>query len=458
MSNGELISKHAGVSESIADGDDGELTELADRVLTTARRLGADSGETAINRSQGFSVNVRMGEVETIEHNRDKSLVVTVYFGYKTGSASTSDFGAAAVEDTVRAACTIARYTASDDCAGLADAEDLATEIRELDLDHPWDITVEQAIDLAGECEGSARGFDARITNSEGAAVSTHRGTEIYANTHGFVGCSSGTRHSISCAVVGGQDNTMQRDYWYSSVRDFKELEPAGSVGEMAARRTIRRLGAHKIKSTQCPVLYEAPVAASLLAHFISAIRGSALYRKATFLLDQLGKPLFAEDISIGEYPHLPKAIGSSNYDGEGVATRTRNIVQAGILDSYVLDSYSARKLGMKTTGDAGGVRNLCIQSGDNDLSAMIRDMDTGLLVTELIGSGVNNVTGDYSRGAVGFWVQNGEIQHSVEEVTVAGNLKDMFRQIVAVGSDVDTRGNIRSGSILLEQITVAGD
>ncbi len=458
MSNKELATGHAETGESMDDYNDAELKELADRVLTTAKGLGADSGETIIGRSQGFSVNVRMGDIETIEHNRDKSLVVTVYFGHKSGSASTSDFSAGAVDDTARAACTIARYTAGDDCAGLADVEQLATETRELELEHHWNISVAQATDIATECEDAARGFDPAIRNSEGAAVNTHRGTEVYANTHGFVGCSSGTRHSISCAVIGEQDDTMQRDYWYSAARDYKDLETAIAVGKMAARRTIRRLGARKIKSTQCPVLYEAPAAASLLSNFIGAVSGGALYRKASYLLDKLDTQVFSDGITIGEYPHLLKAVGSSDYDGEGVATRTRNIVQAGILTSYVLDSYSARKLGMQTTGNAGGVHNLCIESGEHDLPALIKKMDTGLLITELIGSGVNNVTGDYSRGVAGFWVENGAIQHPVEEVTIAGNLKEMFKRIVDVGSDVDTRGNIRCGSILLEQITVAGD
>jgi PmbA protein len=435
-----------------------QLNALAAQVLKSAGKLGADSVETAVSRSQGFSATVRMGEAETVEHNRDKSLVVTVYFGQKSGSASTSDFNSGAVEDAVRAACTIARYTAADDCAGLADADRLATEIVDLDLDHPWDVSVERALEIAAECEDAARGFDARITNSEGATVSTHRGTEVYANSHGFTGATTGTRHSLSCAVVGEQDGRMQRDYWYTSARDFRELENADAVGRTAARRTVGRLGARKIRTTQCPVLYEAPVASSLLAHFISAVRGSALYRKASFLLDQIGKPVFAERVTIGEHPHLAKAVGSASYDAEGVATMTRDIAKAGILESYVLDSYSARKLGLETTGNAGGVRNLRIESGDLDFDDLIREMGTGLLITELIGAGVNNVTGDYSRGVAGYWVEGGELCYPVEEVTVAGNLKDMFRHIAAVGSDVDTRGNYRSGSILIEKVTVAGD
>ena len=438
--------------------DEATLKKLAEHVLNTAKRLGADSGETAISRGQGFSTTVRMGEVETVEHNRDKSLVVTVYFGKRTGSASTSDFTSTAVEDTVRAACTIAKYTAVDEYAGLADPNRLATTIRDLDLDHPWEITVQQAMEIAQQCEDVALRFDSRIKNSEGATVSTHRGTEIYANTHGFMGSTSGTRHSLSCSVVGEHQGSMQRDYWYSTKRDYKDLESAEAIGQTAARRTVQRLGAHKIKTTQCPVIYEAPIAASLLAHFTRAVSGGALYRKASFLLDQLGNPIFSDDVYIGEKPHLLKAAGSANYDAEGVTTEDRDIVEAGVLSSYVLDSYSARKLGMETTGNAGGTRNLYIKSGQHDLSDLLKEMDTGLLVTELIGSGVNNVTGDYSRGAVGYWIQHGEIKHPVEEVTVAGNLREMFKRIVEVGSDVDTRGNIRSGSILLEQVTVAGE
>ena len=454
----EVVSANREGTAHQMEEDSSILSELAQKVLSTAQKLGADSGETAISRGQGFSCTVRMGSVETVEHNRDKSLVVTVYFGHKTGSASTSDFTAPAIEDTVRAACSIAKYTAEDEYSGLADPERLATQVLDLDLYHPWQIEVPRAIEIAKECEDTAREFDARINNSEGATVSTQQGTEVYANTHGFSGCTSATRHSISCSVVGASGDSMQRDYWYSTSRDHQDLESAQAVGKTAAQRTVGRLGASKIKTIQCPVLYEAPVASSLLAHFISAIRGGALYRKASFLLDQLGNSVFSAGIYIGEQPHLLKAAGSASYDSEGVATETRDIVQDGVLTSYVLESYSARKLNMETTGNAGGVRNLFIKPGGNDFVSLIRKMDSGLLVTELIGSGVNTVTGDYSRGAVGYWVEKGEIKHPVEEVTVAGNLKDMFKRIVEVGSDVDVRGNIRCGSILLEQVTVAGD
>lgn len=440
-----------------ADWDTQRLHDLAQQVLDEARRGGATAAEVAVNSSHGYSATVRMGEVETVEHNRDKNLVVSVYFGKQTGSASSSDFSAAAVVDTVRAACSIAKYTASDRCAGLADPARLAREPVELDLYHPWSIDVAAAIELARACEGAALGSDPRLVNSEGATVATHSGREVYANSAGFAGDSAGTRHSISCAVVGEQDGAMQRDYWYSAARDPHELEDAALVGAAAAKRTLRRLGARKVPTRQCPVLYEAPVASSLLSHFTAAVRGSSLYRKASFLLDHLQQPVFSGGVRIYEQPHLPKAVGSAWFDNEGVATQDRDLVTQGVLQSYALDTYSGCKLGMESTGNAGGVRNLTIESGPLGLAGLLRELGTGLLVTELIGSGVNLVTGDYSRGAVGFWVENGEIQYPVEEITVAGNLPRMFQDIAAVGNDLDTRRNIRTGSILLNKLTVAG-
>lgn len=433
------------------------LQQLSQDVLALAKNLGASQAEVAISQSQGFSVNVRMGEVETIEHNRDKSLMITIYHGHRTGSASTADFSREAIEASVRAASSIARYTAEDEFSGLADKDRLATEFPDLELYHPWTIDVGLAINLATRCEAHARNSDARIQNSEGASVSTHTGGEVYANSHGFIGYSEASRHSISCAVVGQQDGAMQRDYWYSSARDPETLQDVDEVGRIAAARTVRRLGAKRIPTRQCPVIYEAPVASSLLSHFISAIRGGSLYRKASFLLDHLDQPVFSAGIHIFEQPHLLRAMGSAVYDNEGVATRNRDLVIDGVLKSYVLDSYSARKLNLQTTGNAGGVRNLILESGEHDFEALLKQMHTGLLITELIGHGTNLVTGDYSRGAAGFWVEGGEIQYPVEEVTVAGNLKDIFQHVVAVGSDVDTRGNTRTGSILIENMTVAG-
>lgn len=447
----------AGDASARGELDGARLSDIAQRVLEEARRHGATAAEASASDSRGLSVTARMGEVETVEHNRDKSLVVTVYVGRKTGSASSCDFSAAAIADTARAACTIAKYTADDPCAGLADADRLAREVPDLDLNHPWDLSVDQAIALALTCEDRARKADKRITNSEGATVSSHAGIDVYANTLGFIGEVAATRHSISCAVVGSADGSMQRDYWYTAARDPVELDAPDDVGRIAAQRTLRRLGARKIRSRETPVVYEAPVAGSLLSHFVNAIRGSSLYRKASFLLGQLNQPVFAPHIRIHEQPHLNKAMGSAPFDNDGVATRARDLVHDGVLEGYVLDTYSGRKLGMPTTGNAGGVHNLTLAPGRLDFGGLLKEMGTGLLITELIGYGVNNVTGDYSRGATGFWVEDGELQYPVEEITVAGNLKRMFREIRAIGNDVDARGNIRTGSILVENVTVAG-
>lgn len=435
-----------------------QLEALVQDILAEAKRQGAAAAAASVSIGQGFTVTVRLGEVETVEHNRDKGLGVTVYFGHKSGSASTSDFSPAAVRDTVRAACTIAKYTAEDPCAGLADPQFLAKAFPDLDLYHPWGITVEEAIELALRSEDVARKADTRIKNSEGATLSTHEDIDVYGNTHGFVGTTKDTRHSVSCAVVGQDAQGMQRDYWFTVARAHGDLDSAERVGELAAMRTVRRLGARKLKTMQKPVVFEAPVAASLLSHFSAAVRGSSLYRRASFLLDQLGKPVFAPHVRIYEQPHLKKGLGSTPFDNEGVATRARDLVRGGVLEGYVLDSYSARKLGMQTTGNAGGVHNLTIEPGEQDLAGLLKQMGTGLLVTELIGFGVNTVTGDYSRGAAGFWVENGEIRYPVEEITIAGNLKEMFRDVVAVGKDVDGRGNIRTGSILIGNMTIAGE
>jgi len=443
--------------DPIGEENASRLKDMVREVLTEAKRLGASGAEAAVSVSQGLSATVRLGEVETVEHNRDKNLGVTVYFGQRTGSASTTDFRPAAMRETVRAACTIARYTAEDDCAGLADPTRLARNFPDLDLYHPWDLAVPKAIDLARECEDLARAVDVRITNSEGATLSSHSGIEVYGNSHDFLAAVRASRHSLSAAVIAQDKAGMQRDYWYTVSRRAPGLAPAREVGETAARRAVRRLAARQLPTSRVPVLYEAPIASSVVSHFIGAIRGSALYRQASFLCDSIGKTLFAPFVHIHEQPHLPGALGSANYDSEGVATAARDIVRDGILQGYVLDSYSARKLRMETTGNAGGVHNLTLASGALDLPGLLRQMDRGLLVTELIGFGVNTVTGDYSRGAAGFWVEGGEIQYPVEEITIAGNLRDMFRTIVAVGNDVDLRGNIRTGSLLLESMTVAG-
>lgn len=434
------------------------LQNLTADVLAEAKGRGASSAEAGVSFGAGLSVTVRMGEVETLEFNRDRGLAVTVYFGQRKGSASTSDWSASAVRETVAAACDIARFTAEDDCAGLADADLMVRDIPDLDLCHPWDITPEAAIELARGCEAQALQFDPRIVNSEGGSVFSHQGMTVYGNSHGFLGGYAGTRHSISCSVIGRHGDGMQRDYWYSAARDHADLEPADAVGRTAAERTVRRLDARRLPTRQAPVIFAAEIATGILAHMVSAVRGGKLYRKASFLLDHLGKQIFPEWVQVREQPHLNKALGSAPFDNEGVATRERDLVRDGILQGYVLDSYSARKLAMQTTGNAGGVHNLSIACGDKDLVGLLREMGTGLLVTEVMGQGINYVNGDYSRGAAGFWVEGGEIQYPVEEITIAGNMADMFRKLVAVGSDVDQRGNIRSGSLLIEQMTIAGE
>jgi PmbA protein len=431
---------------------------IVEQMLDDARKAGADSAEAAASNDLGLSVNVRLGEVETLEHHKDQGVAVTVYFGRRKGTASTSDLRPEALREAVQAACRIARYTAEDDCSGLADPDLMARDWPDLDLDHPWDLSVEQAIELARSCEAAARDHDARIINSEGASTNTMRGLVVYGNTHGFLGAYTATRHSLSCSVVAADEKGMQRDYWYTVSRDPGGLQAPESVGLEAARRAVRRLGGRRLSTRQCPALYVPEMARSLIGHFVGAIRGGALYRKASFLVDALGREVFPSFVRIDEQPHLPGALGSLPFDSEGVATRPRDVVTGGVLQGYVLDSYSARKLGMTTTGNAGGVHNLTIEPGDLGLEDLMRTMGTGLLVTELIGHGINLVTGDYSRGAAGFWVENGEIAFPVEEITVAGNLKTLFRGIGAVGRDVNVDSNIRTGSLLLEQVTVAGE
>lgn len=434
-----------------------QLEDMLQQVIAQAKKAGADAVEAGVSVDAGLSVTVRLGETETLEYNRDRSLGLTVYFDQRKGSASTADFEPQSLAATVQAACDIARYTSRDECAGLADADRMAALIPDLDLYHPWGLDAEQAILLATECEDAARQFDPRIENSEGGTVSSYAGMRVKANTHGFLAGYRSSYHSISCAVIGKQDNEMQRDYWSFSARDPADLLSAAETGRMAAERTIKRLGTRRLTTRQAPVVFAADIASSLFGHFISAVSGNNLYRKSSFLLDHLGKQVFPGYLHIHEQPLLKKGLGSAPYDGEGVATQAQDFVSDGILQSYVLNSYAARKLGMATTGNAGGVRNLSIDPGDKDLDQILRNMDTGLLVTELIGFGVNNVTGDYSRGASGYWVEGGEIQYPVDEITVAGNLKDMFMHIVEVGNDVDVRGNIRSGSVLIEEMTIAG-
>ena len=445
------------MSKQIIPLDTDAALGILDQLLGEASKLGAGAAESTISSGVGLSVSVRMGDVDIVEHHRDKQLELTVYDGHRKGSASSSDCREQALADMARAAWSIAKQTNEDAHNGLVDAHLMATELPELDLYHPWDVDAAAAIELATACENTAREHDTKITNSEGAGVNSYAGIRAYGNSHGFRGGFRGTRHSVSCAPIAGDDAGMQRDYWYTTARSESELLDACDVGVIAASRAVRRLGAQQISTRTTPVVFEAQVATGLFRHFVTAISGGNLYRKASFLVDQIDQPVFAQHISIEEQPLLPKALGSAPFDDEGVATRQRSIVDKGILTGYVLSGYSARKLGLPTTGNAGGVRNLVISHGQNDLAGLLKQMDSGLLVTELMGFGVDIVTGNYSRGAAGFWVENGEIQYPVEEITIAGNLRDMFMQIVEVGADIDTRTNIRSGSVLIERMTVAG-
>jgi len=442
-----------------SDAEEQQLLDLAEIALDKARANGATAADVSLGNGKGISVTVRHGEVETVEYNRDKSLGITVYFGHRSGNASTSDYAEAAVRECVDAATNIARFTEEDKFSGLADPARLAREFPDLDLYHPWQLEMDQAIDIATRCEQAATGADKRISNSEGGSISSHHGADVYANSDGFRGLSRSSRHSISCSVIAGSGDGMQRDYWYDSSRDRDDMDAPEQVGRETARRTLRRLGARKIRTGSYPVIFEPTMAASLLSHFTSAINGPSQYRKASFLLDSIGQQVFPDTIRIHEQPHIAKGASSAVFDNEGVATTPRDIVQGGVLQGYVLGSYSGRKLGLESTGNAGGVHNLTIDPTiEGGLEDMIREMGEGVVISELIGYGVNNVTGDYSRGAFGFWVENGEIAYPVQEFTIAGNLRDMFKSIEAVGADVDTRRSTRTGSILLRRLTVAGE
>jgi PmbA protein len=434
------------------------LQQIARDVLEHAQRQGATAAETEVSEGFGQTVTVRRGEVETIEYNRDKGIGVTVYIGKQRGHASTSDFSPKAVRDTVEAAVSIARFTASDDCAGLADPALLARDIPDLDLWHPWDVPVERAIELAQACEAAGFDVDTRITNSEGATVSTQESHFFYGNTNGFLAGYPSSRHSIWCALIAGQNDGMQRDDWYETTRDPADLAAPEVVGRLAGQRARDRLDARKIATRQAPVLFESPVASGLLGHFTSAVSGGSLYRKSSFLLDSAGEQVFSPLVQIRDVPDIRKGLASSAFDEEGVATQTRDIVKDGVVQGYFLGSYSARKLGLRSTGNAGGNHNLLLDDTGDDYAALLKKLDTGLLVTELMGQGVNGVTGDYSRGAAGFWVENGKIAYSVQEITVAGNLKQIYRDIVAIGNDVIRRGSRQCGSILIQSMTIAGD
>jgi PmbA protein len=433
------------------------LAELAGDALARCRAAGASSAEVGVSSEHGLNVNVRLGEVETLEHTRDRGLAVTVYFGQRKASANTADLAPASIAATIAQACAIARYTEADPYAGLADPARMATYFADLDLWHPWALDAERAIELGATCEQAGRDLDARISNSDGASVSTTASLSVYANSHGFVGRERGTRHSLSCSLIGETAHGMQRDYWYSTARDAADLEDAAAVGREAAARTLRRLGARQLGTRQCPVLFVPEVARSLIGHLVSAVSGGALYRRASFLLDSAGRQIFPGWLTIREEPLLRRGHGSAAFDAEGVATAPSDLVRDGVLARYVLGSYSARRLGLASTGNAGGVHNLVLGGATLGFDELLREMGEGLVVTELMGQGVNVVTGDYSRGGAGFWVENGAIAYPVEEITIAANLREMYAQLRALGNDVDRRSHILTGSMLIARMTVAG-
>jgi PmbA protein len=437
------------------------LQQIAQDILGQARKAGASDCEVDVSEGFGQSVTVRRGEVETIEYNRDKGIGVTVYLGQQKGHASTSDFSPAAWRETIDAALNIARFTAADPCAGLPDAALLASREQgfgDLGLYHPWQLPVEAAIEVARRCEQAAFAVSEQISNSEGASVSLQEGQFVAANSLGFMGGYPSSRHYISCSMIAGKDDAMQRDDWYSTSRDARLLASPEAIGDYCARRALSRLGARKIRTCKVPVLFEAPLAASLIGSFVHSVSGGSLYRKTSFLVDSLGKRVFSKKVHISERPHLPGGMSSGYFDSDGVATRDREVVVEGVVQGYFLSAYSARKLGLQTTGNAGGSHNLIVHPGKRDLKGLLKKMGRGLFVTELLGHGVNYVNGDYSRGAAGYWVENGEIVHPVEEVTIAGNLRDMFRNVAAVGNDVLVRGSKHVGSILIEEMKVAGN
>ncbi|HUR40347.1 MAG TPA: metalloprotease PmbA [Verrucomicrobiae bacterium] len=427
------------------------------RALDAAAKGGATQAEATVSVSRGLSLSVRKGDVESVEFHHDRDLGLTVYFGQRSGSASTADLSERGLAEAVAAACAIAKASGEDPCSGLADANRMAQgPFPDLDLDHPWAVTTDEAIDLARQCEAAALAVKG-VTQSEGASLHSSRGIELYANTHGFLGARTGANHYVSCAAIAGEGETMQRDDWYTSARHPGDLEAPAAVGRRAGERAIARVGAKAITTRKAPVLYVPDLARSLFGHFLGAISGGSLYRKASFLLDRENTPVFAPGVRLTQHPFIKRGSGSASYDQEGVATFNRVMVDDGVLKGYVLGSYSARKLGRETTGNAGGVYNLVVEPGTRSFEELLALMGEGLVVTELMGQGVSTVTGDYSRGAAGFWVANGRIAQPVQEVTIAGNLDEMFRSIKAIGADVDTRGSIRTGSVLIEPMTIAG-
>ncbi len=435
-----------------------EVKEAVSQVLAHAKRLGASSAEASMSRTRGLSVETRHGEVETVEFNQDGGLGISLYFGQHKGSASTADLSPQALQRAVEAAADIARYTSDDPHTGVAEADWLEFSPPDLDLFHPESIDTEQAIALCASAEEAAFALDPRITNSEGASFSTHQGLKVYGNSHGQLVGYPSSRHSFSCVVIGEQDDDMQRDYSFTVARRYADLLDPKQIGREAAQETVARLGARKVPTQKVPVIFRADIASSLFGHLVSAISGGSIYRKSSFLLNKVGQQIMAAHLTITERPHLKTALASSPFDSEGVKTRELAVIENGVLNTYLTTSYSARKLGMASTGHAGGIHNWMVQHSDADLAALCKQMGKGLLVTELMGQGVNTVTGDYSRGASGFWVEHGEIQFPVAEVTIAGNLADMFMNIAAIGNDVDRRGGVLTGSVLISQMQVAGD
>lgn len=437
------------------------LCELASDVINQTKKLGATAAEVDISASSGFSINVRKSKLETIEYNNSKSLVVTAYFNYCTGTAITSDLKPQAISAAIKKACYIAKFTSSDSCVGLADQELMTCDYQEinskLNLYHPWQIKAEDAIELAKNAEETGFSYDKRLINSDGFSLDTSKTLSVYANSHGFCGVTNTTKHDLGCSFIAQSKKEMQRDYYYTVARDALDLENANQVALRAAKRTVDRLGARKIITQVTPVIFIAEIASSLFSNFIHAIYGSNIYRNSSFLLNHLNKPVLSSHINIEENPHIPKALGSAAFDDEGVKLFHNNIVVDGILQHYILDSYAARKLKTVTTGNAGGIHNLIIKHNNINLDSLLRKMGTGLLITELMGDGVNIITGDYSRGAFGYWIENGTIQYPVTGVTIAGNLKNMLLNIVAISNDVDYRSNILTGSVLLDRMTVAG-
>jgi len=438
------------------------LAELAQDVIRRARAAGASQAEVAASIDTGLNVNVRLGEVETVEHNRDRGFGLTVYFGQRKGSASTADLNPDSIQATLDQACAIARYTEEDPASGLADPSRMASAFPDLDLWHPWALDTPAAIELGQRIEQAGREHQG-ITNSEGASVQAGEGLSVYANSHGFVGRERGTRHSLSLSLIAGDDEGMQRDYWYDSVRNAGDFMSAQTLGNKAAERTLARLGARRLSTRQSPVLFAPELARGLIGHLVGAVSGGALYRRASFLLDHAGKQVMPSWLNIVERPFLVRGQGSGAFDAEGVATRDSSLVEDGVLARYVLGSYSARKLGLESTGNAGGIHNLIVEAGAadqgrDDFEGMLQRLGTGLLVTEVMGQGVNTITGDYSRGAAGFWVEGGRIAYPVEEITIAANLREMYLGIQAVGTDVDPRSHLLTGSILLDKMTIAGE